>query len=99
MLVLAHSLQIAPPEANDLQNVIRLNLAAALRQLPFDLLSVLDHGGEVQAAAFSPDGKVLLTGGRLGGARRWNVVTGQPIGEPLAHEGKIRAVGFSSVAL
>src|SRR5262249_55445444 len=95
MLLLGRSLQIAPAEAADLQRVIRLNLAAAHRQLPFQLRAVLEHGGAVQAVAFSPDGRVLLTGGRIGAPRRWDAATGEPIGEPLPHGGEIRAVAFS----
>jgi WD40 repeat protein/serine/threonine protein kinase len=95
LLVLGHSLQIARPEAADLERVIRTNLAAAQRQLPFKLSAVLEHGGEVQSVAFSPDGKVLLAGGRLGGARRWDAITGEPIGQPLMHGEEIRGVAFS----
>ena len=91
MLVLGQACKIAPAEAKDLQDVIRVNLAAVQRQLPYHLHSILEHGGEVQAAAFSPDGTVLITGGRVGGARRWDAATGESLGKPLAHEGEIRA--------
>jgi WD40 repeat protein len=96
MLVLGASLKIAPAEAADLTRVIRTNLAAAEQKLPFHLAAVLEHGGEVQAAVFSPDGKVLLTGGRTSGARRWDAATGEPLGERIGHEGEIRAVAYSS---
>jgi WD40 repeat protein len=96
MLLLGHSLQIAPAVAADLQGVIRSNLAAAHRQLPFNLRSVLEHRGEVQAVAFSPDGKILLTGGRASAPRRWEADSGKLVGESLPHGGEIRAVAFSS---
>src|SRR6185503_15700637 len=96
MLVLGNSLRLAPPEASDLKHVIRTNLAAARLQHPFELFSVLEHGGEVQAAAFSPDGSVLLTGGRVGPPRRWDASSGLPLGEPLPHGGEIRSVAFSA---
>lgn len=96
MLQLGRSLQIAPAGDFDLQRVIRSHLAAARGQLPFQLRLVLGHQGEVHAAAFSPDGKVLLTGSRASAPRRWDPITGEPIGTPLPHMGEIRAVTFSA---
>jgi hypothetical protein len=96
MLLLGRSLQIAPAGAADLQHVIRTNLTAAFRRLPFHLQAILEHDGEVSAVAFSPDGKVLLTGGRASAPRRWDAVSGMPIGDPLPHGGDIKAVAFSS---
>jgi eukaryotic-like serine/threonine-protein kinase len=96
MLALGHSLRIAPPAATDLNHVIRSNLAAAQSKLPFHLDAILEHGGEVQAVAFSPDGKTLLTGGRASPPRRWDALSGALVGEPLPHPGDIRAVAFSS---
>src|SRR5262249_10577875 len=96
MLLLGHSLQIAPPEATDLHHVIRSNLAAAYRHLPFHLGAILEHRGEVPAVAFSPDGKVLLTGGRASAPRRWDAASGEPVGDPLPHGGETQAVAFSA---
>ncbi len=95
MLLLGHCLQIAPADDNALHHVIRANLAAVHRQLPLQLHAVLEHRGEVRAVKFSPDGKLLLAGGRNSQPQLWDVVTGQPIGEPLPHDGELKSVAFS----
>ena len=63
------------------------------------LCEPLRHPGWVQAVAFSPDSKVLVTGCaadiEYGEARRWEVATGDPIGEPLRHGSVVRAVAIS----
>jgi WD40 repeat protein/serine/threonine protein kinase/tetratricopeptide (TPR) repeat protein len=47
------------------------------------------------AVAFSPDGKLLLTGSNDQTARLWNAATGARLGEPLRHGSPVRAVAFS----
>ena len=47
------------------------------------------------AAAFSPDGRTILTGCMDNYSRLWNVATGQLIGQPLLHQGGVMAVAFS----
>jgi len=49
----------------------------------------------VSAAAFSPDGKIILTGGWGKTARLRDARTGASIGKPLRHEGAILAAAFS----
>jgi eukaryotic-like serine/threonine-protein kinase len=56
---------------------------------------VLSHESPVDAAAFSPDGKTVLTGGDDRTARLWDAASGQPIGPPLHHQGTVIAVAFS----
>jgi tetratricopeptide (TPR) repeat protein len=45
--------------------------------------------------AFSPDGRLALTGSDDETARLWETATGKPVGEPLRHEGVVEAVAFS----
>ena len=45
--------------------------------------------------AFSPDGKAVLTGSWDKTARLWDAATGQPIGPPMQHQGRVMAVAFS----
>lgn len=95
MLLLGHCLQIAPASESDLHRVIRANLAAVHRRLPLQLHAVLEHPGEVRSTAFSPDGKLLLSGGRNCPPQLWDVDRGEPLGEALPHPGEIRSVAFS----
>ena len=46
-------------------------------------------------AAFSPDGKTILTADYNRTARLWDAATGRTIGQPLAYQGDIRTVAFS----
>jgi tetratricopeptide (TPR) repeat protein len=45
--------------------------------------------------AFSPDGKVVLTGSYDHTARLWSAASGKPIASPLRHNGMVRSVAFS----
>jgi WD40 repeat protein len=45
--------------------------------------------------AFSPDGKMLLTGCQDKAARFWSVADGKEVGVPLQHQGEVRSVAFS----
>jgi len=50
----------------------------------------------VNAVAFSPDGRLLASGGDDHKVRLWNPTTGQPIGHPLTgHTGWVLSVAFS----
>jgi WD40 repeat protein len=46
-------------------------------------------------AAFSPDGKAVLTGNWEGAAQLWDASTGREVGPALAHGCMVEGVGFS----
>ena len=69
------------------QHAARANLAA-WQPHHARLKAVLSHESPVDAAAFSPDGKTVLTGGDDGTAQLWDAATGRPIGPPLRHRGR-----------
>jgi len=48
----------------------------------------------VDTAAFSPDGRLIVTASQHT-ARVWDVATGQPVSGPLLHRGTIDEVAFS----
>src|SRR5262249_1522891 len=80
--------------ATDLERVIRTNLGYWRRQRCF-LRVTLPHKGGVQAVAYSPDGRIVLTGSMDRTARLWDAATGQPLGPPLSHDDQVLAVAFS----
>lgn len=105
-LVEALRLEQGRPEGEDLQ---RWRLGAVLDQCP-KLAQIWFHSNAVNCAAFSPDGRRLVTGtGRWHGlyadfmldkrtpgrAQIWDVETGQPLGRPLGHGRSISQIRFS----
>ncbi len=56
----------------------------------------IEQGSQIHSATFSPDGKVVVTGGEGDDAtvRIWDVATGSPIGS-LTHRGMVLALAFS----
>ena len=52
-------------------------------------VAVLNHGGPVSGALYSPDGKRILSWSDDKTLRLWDAATGAAIGEPLRHEGTV----------
>ena len=77
-----------------LQHAARANLSAWLPYHP-RLKAVLSHPSPVEDAAFSPDGKTVVTGGDDGTARLWDAATGRAIGLILQHPREVTSVAFS----
>lgn len=53
------------------------------------------HEGAVRGAAFSPDGKYVVTSGADNTARLWETETGKPLNVLSEHEGPVTDVSFS----
>ncbi len=48
----------------------------------------------VQTGAFSPDGRLFLTGGGDGYSRLWDLETGRPLGAPVVNPGAVTVTAF-----
>jgi WD40 repeat protein len=94
MLHFARALETVPDNNTDLQQTLRIQLAA-WRPGVRSPRAVLSHQGTVFAVAFSPDGKTVLTGGEDKTAQLWDATAGKAIGAPMQHEGHVVAVAFS----
>jgi WD40 repeat protein/DNA-binding SARP family transcriptional activator len=60
------------------------------------LVTLAGHRGEVFAAAYAPDGRLVATGGADGTARLWNAATGDAVHILRAHRGGVFAARFSA---
>ena len=69
-------------------------LRSGLSQLSTALTEMRGHGGEVYTAAFSPDGKRLVTASRDKTARVWDASTGQELVQ-LRHDNAVYSAAFS----
>ncbi|MBN9119804.1 MAG: protein kinase [Planctomycetes bacterium] len=94
LLWFAHALVLAERTgAPDLARVARYNLAA-WRPFLVTNRTNLPHAGWTWAAAWSPDGMRLLTGGADGFARIWDAGTGRLLRE-LKHDEPVWSVAWS----
>src|SRR5262245_60423954 len=106
LLWMAQALEIVPANAKDLESSIRAHLQAYQRDVGH-LKAILRHPSpvDIEAAAFSPDGKTIVTvvsrGLRGAGAPvegeayLWDAATGQPLGPNLLENVPLNDVQFS----
>jgi hypothetical protein len=104
LLWFARALQSTSSDEEGRKHVLSINLAGWSREV-HHLRAILPHDPRprpstrqsvqgVLSVAFSPDGRIILTGSPDGVVRRWDGTTGEPIGPPLIHPGTVRGVAF-----
>jgi WD40 repeat protein len=103
LLWFAHSMQLLPRDAPNasareriatLDHAIRLNVDG-WQDLMNPPVAALEHGGWVNSAAFSPDGRLILTGSDDRTARLWDARTGAPLGSPIPHPSYVSQIRWS----
>ena len=73
----------------------RDSLLSSLEASP-GLISIMKNRASVVSVALSPDGKIVACANADGTLRLWDVITHQPLGEPLKHpSGLVMGVAFS----
>jgi WD40 repeat protein/serine/threonine protein kinase len=95
LLWLAHSLQMVPPDDEDMQRTIRSNLRAWSSQV-HRLSAVWVPEVEPAFTALSPDAQTVLVAHSDATTRLWDASTGLPRGDLLPHGGKVRDASFSA---
>jgi WD40 repeat protein/Flp pilus assembly protein TadD len=83
------------PTDNPLHGSYRRILVDRCLQGGRQLAPPLWHAASVQIAAFSPNGKLVVTGSADRTARVWNVNTGNPVGALLKHKHEVICAAFS----
>jgi WD40 repeat protein len=89
-LALRTAVQAAERSATDqAEHALRTVLEGPLEHL------ILHHGGPVYVAAFSPDGKLIVTASTDNTARIWDAATGQLLATLAGHTGPVNDAAFS----
>ncbi len=83
------------PVASDDEIRHRIRLTLALRECP-KLVRLWVHEGPIFDAAFSPDGRRVITAGAQRDAVMWDVNAGEAISPKLHHDGSVHQVSFSA---
>jgi serine/threonine protein kinase len=93
LLWMAESLAVNPEEDRGFADVVRLNLAAWRATMPVRR-TVIGHERAVNCVAYSPGGKTVVTAAG-GTVRRWDAVTGEPVGQALVQPGAVLSLAYS----
>lgn len=53
------------------------------------------HSAIIEAVSFSPDGRLVVTGGADSQVQLWDAATGRPVGDAIAHNERVYSLAFS----
>jgi WD40 repeat protein/serine/threonine protein kinase len=88
--------ELLSPDARTVYLVNKEGAAELWDAVTAKRIGALERGPREPAAAFSPDGRMLVTVSQTDGVGKvWDTVTGRPVGVPLAAYGPITAVDLS----
>ncbi len=71
-----------------------LTPVVAAQPIPEYAYRLTGHVGQATSVAFSPDGRIVATGGQDGAVRLWDVATGDEIRRLRGHTAEVNAVAF-----
>lgn len=94
LLTAAKALAALPPDSEDLEWHLRMNLALLQKSL-HELVQVIDVGGPVRSLDIDPTGLFVATGDETGNVKVWSAERGAEARRPRVHDGPVRVVRFS----
>jgi hypothetical protein len=94
LLWLARGLELAPPEARELQEVLRQHATDWGQELGL-LGTELDHDAPIHQVSLSPDGRTLVTASADRTARVWDAASRKRLHTLLGHQDEVLTAGFS----
>ncbi|MGB8735615.1 MAG: caspase family protein [Rhodomicrobium sp.] len=96
LLALALLKPVYAESARDSADPAHAGSAAAQEKFPAEIVPQLGHTGRVTSVAFSPDGRLALSGSDDNTLKLWDVESGRELRSFVGHAERLTHVGFSA---